>query len=247
VFLSVSGGLERLVQRLEKQSGADVRPGTTVTRLDVAPDGSFRLALSSGASLAAEGVVLAVPAFAAADILRQACPEAAADLDAIRYASVVIATLGYRPADVAHPLDGSGFLVPRTEQNLLTACTWSTSKWPGLRRSGLAVLRCSAGRDGDERALQLDDDALVERLHVELTAAVGLTGPPVERLVVRWPRSFPQYEVGHIARVDRIEAALTRLPGLVVAGAAYRGLGLAACVRQAEQAATEVLSSLSVR
>jgi oxygen-dependent protoporphyrinogen oxidase len=247
VFLSVAGGLGRLVRRLEQQSGADVRPGATVTGLDPGPDGGFRLALDSGGTLAAEAVVLAVPAFAAADVLGQACPEAAADLDAIRYASVVIATLGYRPSDVAHALEGSGFLVPRSEGRLLTACTWSTSKWPGLRRSGLVVLRCSSGRDGDDRAVRLEDDALVERLHSELTGVLGLRAPPVERLVVRWPRSFPQYEVGHLARVDRIDAALARLPGLVVAGAAYRGLGLAACVRQAEQAATEVLSSLSLR
>jgi len=247
VFLSVAGGLERLVRRLEEQSKAAVRPGTTVTGLETAPDGSFRLALSPGGSLAADAVVLAVPAFAAADVLRRACPAAAADLDAIRYSSVVIATLGYRPSDVSHPLAGSGFLVPRGEGRLLTACTWSTSKWPGLRRSGLVVLRCSAGRYGDDRAVDLDDDDLVGRLHGELTAVLGLGAPPVERLVVRWPRSFPQYEVGHLARVDRIDAALAGLPGLVAAGAAYRGLGLAACVRQAEQAATEVLSALSVR
>ena len=109
------------------------------------------------------------------------------------------------------------------------------------------MLRCSAGRYGDDRAVDLDDADLVGRLHGELTAVLGLGAPPVERLVVRWPRSFPQYEVGHLARVDRIDAALAGLPGLVAAGAAYRGLGLAACVRQAEQAATEVLSALSVR
>jgi protoporphyrinogen/coproporphyrinogen III oxidase len=247
VFLSVAGGLERLVERLEQMGRPEVRPRTHVTGVDTAPDGSFRLALGPGGSLAAEAVVLAVPAFAAADILRHAAPEAASELDAIRYASVAIATLGYRPPDVPRPLDGSGFLVPRSEQHLLTACTWSTSKWPGLRRSGLVVLRCSAGRDGDDRAERLDDDALVERLHGELAAALGLRAPPVERLVVRWPRSFPQYDVGHLARVDRIEAALADLPGVVVAGAAYRGLGLASCVRQAEQAASEVLSSLAVR
>ena len=235
VFLSVSGGLERLVQRLAQLARPDLRLSTDVTAIEIAPDGTFRLGLSPGGSLVADAVVLAVPAFAAADVLGQASPEAAAELAAIRYASVVIATLGYRPADVSHPLDGSGFLVPRTEGRLLAACTWSTSKWPGLRRSGLVVLRCSAGRDGDDRALQLDDDAL------------GVRGQPVERVVARWPRSFPQYEVGHTTRVERIEAALTRLPGLVVAGAAYRGLGLAACVRQAEHAATAILSRLSVR
>jgi oxygen-dependent protoporphyrinogen oxidase len=193
----------------------------------------------------ADAVVLTVPAFAAAPLLAVIAPEAAAEAARIRYASVVTATLAYRPDDAARPLDGSGFLVPRTAGRLTTACTFSTSKWPELGRSGMVLLRASAGRQGDERALDLDDDALVARLHDELAATLGLTGAPVAQRVDRWVRAFPQYEPGHEERVGRIEAALAPLRGLFVAGAAYRGLGIAACVQQAEATAGRVMAHLS--
>ncbi|HWC12129.1 MAG TPA: hypothetical protein VG455_13005, partial [Acidimicrobiales bacterium] len=116
---------------------------------------------------------------------------------------------------------------------------------PALARSGLVLLRASAGRVGDERALALDDGELVGSLHADLARMVGLTAPPVISRVDRWPRSFPQYEPGHEARVGRIEGALASHPGLFVAGAAYRGLGIAACVQSAESIAGHVMTHLS--
>ncbi|HEX8770732.1 MAG TPA: protoporphyrinogen oxidase, partial [Acidimicrobiales bacterium] len=200
-----------------------------------------------GPDILADAVVVTVPSFAAATILRESCPNAACELDAMRYASVVTATLGYEPGAVPHELDGSGFLVPRGEGKLLTACTWSTSKWPALGASGLVMLRPSAGRFGDDRAMQLDDEMLVSRLHEELAETVGVTAPPVTSIVNRWPKAFPQYEPGHDERVSRIEAALAALPGVLVAGAAYRGLGIASCIQQAEHAAGRVTAILSQR
>ena len=240
VFLGVAGGLERLVARLgEKMPTVDVRTGAVVRSIGADGDG-WRL---SGAEVHADAVVVTAPAFAAADLVRTECPPAAADLDAVGYASVAVTTLGYRPSAVPRELDGSGFLVPRVDGRLMTACTWSTAKWPALQRSGLVLLRPSAGRFGDERAFELDDGELVDRLHGELAQAIGVTEPPVESLVTRWLRGFPQYEPGHTARVGRIESALaSAMPGVVVAGAAYRGLGIAACVRQAEEAAAAVLA-----
>jgi len=240
VFLGLAGGMERLVDRLRTElATVDVRTGARVE--SVVPDAAgWRVA---GPDVPVDAVVLTVPAFAAADLVRAACPPAAAELGAIAYASVAVTTLGYRPSAVAGPLDGSGFLVPRVEGRLMTACTWSTSKWPDLGRSGLVLLRPSAGRFGDERALGLDDAELVDRLHGELVTSVAATEPPVASLVTRWVRAFPQYEPGHTERVARIESALAAaMPGVVVAGAAYRGLGIAACVRQAEQAASAVLA-----
>ncbi len=158
---------------------------------------------------------------------------------------MVTATLGYRPEALSRPLTGSGFLVPRAAGTLLAACTFSTTKWPALAASGLVLLRASAGRHGDERALALDDHDLVSRLHAELVAMVGVTAPPVVRRVDHWPRSFPQFEPGHEERVGRVEGALTRHAGLFVAGAAYRGLGIAACVQSAESTAGQVMVHLS--
>jgi len=245
VFLGMADGLGRLVDRLRAElvpAGVEVRTRARVA--SIRPEGKgWRLTGPDVPAVDVDAVVVTVPAFAAAGLVRAACPAAAVELDAIGYASVAVSTLGYRPAAVAHPLDGSGFLVPRVEGRLMTACTWSTSKWPELRRSGLVLLRPSAGRAGDERAVRLDDDELVGRLHRELAESVGVTEPPVERLVTRWMRAFPQYQPGHAARVAGIESDLAgAMPGVVVAGAAYRGLGIAACVRQAGEAAQAVLA-----
>lgn len=186
--------------------------------------------------------MLAVPAHAAAQLVASAAPTAAAELGAIPSASVSVVTLGYRPDAVPRYLDGGGFLVPRVDGRLITACTWTTSKWPELRRGGLVLLRASAGRAGDTRAMSLTDDAFVDRVHTELTEALGLSDEPVVRLVTRWPRAFPQYQSGHAARVSRIEGALAReLPRLRVAGASYRGVGIAACIRQARAGADSLL------
>jgi protoporphyrinogen/coproporphyrinogen III oxidase len=243
LFLGVAGGLGRLVDRLAAaltEAAVEVRTSVAVTAVEPDSAGGYRVVAADG-PVDASAVVVTVPAFAAAPLLRTAAPDVAADLERIRYASVAVATLGYRPDDLPHPLDGAGFLVPRVERRLMTACTWTTSKWPASRGSGLVLVRASAGRAGDDRPADLDDAELVAHLHRELSDIIGVRQPPVVNLVSRWPNGFPQYQPGHLRRVDRIEAGLrAAMPGVTVAGAAYRGLGIAACVRQAEEAAARV-------
>ena len=247
VFLGLAGGLQRLSDRLA-QDVDDPRLRTAVRSVTRAPAGhGYRLECAPGPNLEVDAVVVTVPAFAAAGMVAALSPVAAEHLDAIRHASVVTATLAYHPSAVPRPLEGSGMLVPRVEGRLLTACTWSTTKWPALAAGGLVLLRASSGRDGDDRAMELDDDEVVRRLHDELTEALQLREAPVSSLVSRWPRGFPQYEVGHRARVEAIETALgADAPNVVVAGAAYRGLGIAACVEQAKEAARRVTVALPV-
>ena len=207
--------------------------------------GRLAVAIGDGAPLEADAVVLAVPASSAATLVRGASVQAADALDRVRYASVAVTTLAYRPTDIARPLDGSGFLVPRVDGRLLTACTWFSSKWPDVRPGGLVLLRCSAGRDGDERIGELDDAELVARMHGEAADALGLRAGPVESAVTRWPDAFPQYDVGHLGRIDAAERALARqLPGVRLVGASYRGVGIASCVRQAEAAAERIAATL---
>ena len=245
VFLAVSGGMERLVERLVGElKGVDLRVAT-VARSLTAEDGRWRVGCEPGPDVVADAVVLTVPAFAAAPLLAGVSPDVARELEQIRYASVVTATLGYRPEALSRPLTGSGFLVPRAAGTLVTACTFSSMKWPALTGSGLVLLRASAGRHGDARALALDDGDLVARLHSEMAGVVGLTAAPVEWRVDRWERSFPQYEPGHEERVGRVESELARHAGLFVGGAAYRGLGIAACIQSAESTAGQVMIQLS--
>ena len=237
VFLGLVGGLHRLVDRLAEDDLGSVRLGTAVG--SIIPTGNgYTLRCTPGPDVDADVVILTVPAFAASEIVTALSPAAAAQLAAIRHASVVTATLAYHPSAVVRPLEGAGMLVPRVEGRLITACTWSTSKWPALASSGMVLLRASAGRDRDPRAMELDDTEVVRRVHDELAEALGLQQPPVASLVSRWPRGFPQYDVGHQGRIDDIEAALaTDAPGVLVAGASYRGLGIAACIEQASRVA----------
>ena len=223
VFLTVRSGLASLVERLAAAL-PDVRTSCPVRSLD---------------DLEADRVILATPAFVSADLLREGAPAAAEELEAIDHASVVLTLLSY-PADaVDRPLDGSGFLVPRHEGRLMTACSWASSKWPHWEQPGEVLFRVSAGRAGDERAIRMGDDELVARLHGELSEAVGLRASPTASVVARWPRSFPQYAVGHLDRVARIEAALP--PHIAVAGASYRGVGIPACIASGKAAAARVL------
>jgi oxygen-dependent protoporphyrinogen oxidase len=237
VFLTHPDGLGHVVHRLAAQlrdAGVDLRVGSAAGTVErTAPAGV------AVAGLDADAVVLTTPAAAAADALAALAPDAAAALRRVRYSSVAIVTLALPPSAVDR-LDGSGYLVPVSEQRHVTACSWGSSKWPHWAPAGdHVVLRASLGRDGDEHALDLDDEGLLAATLGDLRRHLGLRGEPVQVRVTRWPRSFPQYEPGHLDRVTAIEAALPA--GVVVAGAAYRGIGIATCVRQGREAARGAL------
>lgn len=225
VFLTVRAGLSALVERLALD--VDVRLDEPIVSLaDLDGD-----------------VVLAVPARIAAEVVASRSPEAARGLRTIRAASVAIVVLAYPATAFAAPLEGSGFVVPRVEGRLLTACSFATNKWAQWRADGTVVLRASVGRADDDSALALDDDTLVARVHDELATMVGVLEAPLEAQVRRWPEAFPQYEVGHLARVEAIERALAHdAPGVVVTGASYRGLGIPACIRQGQEAAIRLVN-----
>lgn len=193
-------------------------------------------------ALDADLIIVTVPAYRAAELMRRAVGEVAELLDAIAYASVALVTLAYPNHAVTRPLDASGFLVPRTEGLLMTASSWSSSKWAHLAGDETTVVRVSTGRFGDERSTKLDDDALVRALVDEVAATTEINGAPIDVMVRRWPQSFPQYEPGHLDRVAEIERRLAdALPHVVLAGAALRGIGVPACIRQGREAARQVL------
>jgi oxygen-dependent protoporphyrinogen oxidase len=253
VFLTVRGGLGRMVDALARaleQRGVELRRSSPVGSLVRAGQGEGpRWSVRAGdAEVEADGVVVTVPSPEAAALLRPHDEELADALDAVVYSSVALVTLLFADDAIDHPLDGSGFLVPRTEGHepdpLVTACTWLTSKWPELRRPGGVLVRASVGRHGDERHQSLGDDVLVTRCLAELGAMMGVRRSPVEALVTRWPQAFPQYAVGHPARVRTIEACAARLPSIAVAGAALHGVGIPACIGSGRRAARGVLDAV---
>jgi oxygen-dependent protoporphyrinogen oxidase len=245
VLITLAGGLARLVDALAARLGdADVRLNTTVSL--VARDGAgYRVDLSDGQSIAADAVVLATPAFVTSRLLADMAPDVATVLSEVPYVDVATIWLAYPRSAMGRPLDGTGFLVPPEEGKLLVGCTWSSAKWPHLSDEHLILIRCMVGRRGDRRWLDMDDEALVRGVHDELIESMGLTAGPVHQSIQRWPLAMPQYVVGHQNRLDAMEAALSHLPGLYLTGAAYRGVGLASCVADAERTAKEVAAVLA--
>jgi oxygen-dependent protoporphyrinogen oxidase len=244
VFLTLRGGLQDMVSALGESLGSvDVRTGTAVAGLERAGAAGLRLTLAGGEHLDADRVILAVPAFAACELLERECPEAAEEMRAIRYASVATIALSYPPSALEGFPPGSGFLVSRGRGSTITACTWSSQKWAQLTGDSL-LLKCSVGHAGDRTALDLDDERLLAAIRSDLSQAMGLDAEPLEHRVFRFERALPQYAVGHLERMTRIEQALDRAAGVSVCGAAYRGVGVASCIRDGQSAADASLLAL---
>ena len=241
-----------LVERLAgavAAGGGDIRLRAPVDGLEP-QGGRWRLGVGgpSPATLDVDAVVLGIPAPDVAGLLDAVSAEAATTLRSIAYASVAMVTLAVPATAMARPLSGSGYLVPRSEQRTITACSWGSAKWAHWRVPGQVVLRVSAGRAGDEHALDLDDDALTAAVLADLDRHVGLRGQPSEIRITRWWRSMPQYAPGHVERIDALMTAVHEdAPGLHLAGAAYRGLGLPACIAQGQAAARAVLATVGRR
>jgi len=244
-LVSLNGGLGQLVAALTAGLGADrVYTGVGVEGLAPSGDG-WRLETNKG-TLETDAVVLATPAYRAAELLRPLSPELAALLDTIAYVDVANATLAYRRDDVPELPPGTGFLVPPVEGEFIVGCTWLTSKWPYLRNDDLVLIKCMVGRDGDRRWLRYTDEQIVDGAREGLSRMLGIHGEPIASHVRRWPRAMPQYTVGHGERLADIDAQLAAFPGLHLTGAAYRGAGLAACATQAAATARAISEGGSV-
>jgi oxygen-dependent protoporphyrinogen oxidase len=236
VFLTIPGGMEALVDALAARL-PDIRRADPVSAVS-----ATRVTSRSG-DHDVDGVVLATPGFVTGPLLKPHAPGAASIVGSIPYASVTMVLLAYPESAMPRPLDASGFLVPRSQDLLMTAASWASSKWSHLARPGRVLLRVSAGKHGDDRAMRLDDADLVERIRADLHTTMGVTGAPTAVRVVRWPRSFPQYLPGHQARIARATGELAeRAPWLAVAGAALNGVGIPACIGSGRAAARSLLA-----
>jgi oxygen-dependent protoporphyrinogen oxidase len=198
--------------------------------------------LRAGESLSADAVIVAAPAFEAADLLASSAPGLATELRAIPHASTAIVTLAYRREDVPHPLDGHGYVVPRVEGGSILACTWTSQKWSGRAPEGWVLLRIFVGRAGQEDIAALSDRALQRLARDEAARRLGVQAAPALQRVMRWPRGMPQYVLGHPERIDRIERQLRAHPALFLAGNAYRGVGAPDCIVAGERAADAAIA-----
>ena len=250
VFSSLAGGLGTLPAALVTASGAQLRTGAMVREL-LPMDRGWRLTIGSAHApqwLDADAVILALPGRPASRLLAglPGAAAASAALGEISYASMAIVTLAYPAAAFPQLPDTSGYLVPAVDGHPVKAVTFSSVKWPLLRQraADLIFVRCSLGRIGEEQVLQRDDAELTALAAADLAAATGVRGAPAASLVTRWGGALPQYTVGHLDRVARIQASLAAQPRLAACGAAYAGVGIPACIATARTAVDQVVAEL---
>jgi protoporphyrinogen/coproporphyrinogen III oxidase len=237
VFLTPRAGVHQLIRSLMDSLGSRIQVNAAVESLRQ-ENNLWHIGVG-GEPLVSRNVILATPAATAAHLLGDVAPTLARELASIRTASVALTLLAYPRAAVTLPA-GSGMLVARPDGYLLTAASWWSQKWPHLDTGDQMIIRASAGRDGDERFRSMSDPDLIDALHAELVRVLDIRAQPTEAVVSRWIDGFPQYDVGHADRVARIESLCSELPGLTLAGASYRGIGLPACIRDAKAAAASL-------
>ncbi len=236
-FRSLEGGvatLARAVAEHVRKAGAHLHTGAGVGAIArVGP--AWGLELEGGGRIPADAVLLAVPAWVAAPLLRAIDEGAAGGLDAVPFGSTATVFLGYRREDVAHPLDGVGFVVPRSLGRPILAGTWVSSKWEGRAPEGHVLVRAFFSLSD---RLARDDESLVQLARAELRVLMGLSATPVLSRVFRFEHASPQMRVGHLARMREVRERLARVaPGLRVAGGGYEGIGIPDSVRQGREAA----------
>ena len=246
LFVSIDGGMEVLVRRIEETVGPGVvRLGETVRELSWNPDARRWRVDTGHGSVEGDAAICTLPAFAAAQALAPLDSDLAGELGAIPFSSTATINLAYRRSDIAHPLDGYGFVVPHVEERKVMACTFSSVKYAGRAPEDIALLRCFAGGVLQPDLLDQPDQLLEAQVREDLEALLGIAGTPILCCTTRYPDCMPQYNVGHLDRVERIETRLQQFPTLALAGKSYRGVGIADCIASGEAAAEGMVEHLS--
>jgi protoporphyrinogen/coproporphyrinogen III oxidase len=229
-FKSLPGGLSDMVRALVATLPPEsIRLNTPVSSIH--KDGErFRIETVTGERIEARAVVVAAPAFAASTILRDMSPLLSQLCGEIPYVSAGTVALAFKREAVSHPLNGSGFVVPKVENTGITAGSWLSSKWPNRAPADRVLLRAFVGGSRDPGALDQSDAELVTVALNALRPLLGIAGEPLLKRVYRWPRANAQHEVGHLERLARIESVLANIPGLQLTGSGYRGVGIPDCV-----------------
>jgi oxygen-dependent protoporphyrinogen oxidase len=229
--------LQDALRRKIEQGGVQVGYGERVTAIRRIESAGYGVENEAGIRSTVDAVILALPAFRAAELIGGWAGELAGALREIEYASSAIVVTGHRQAHVRHPLDAAGLVIPHAERRKILAVSFLSRKFPIRAPADRVILRTFVGGALQPELLDRHDDAIVRLVRDELSAVLGVTGEPEFARVVRYERAMPQYGLGHVQRVERIEQLASQFAGLELAGNAYHGVGVPDCIQSGESAA----------
>jgi oxygen-dependent protoporphyrinogen oxidase len=244
LFLSYDGGMQTLVDALCERIGPErVRFKTEVEWVakNIATE-CWVVKTRNGQEEIFDAVILAVPSYVAAQLIRDVIPDLSSQLEQIQYASTAIINVAFERSDIEHSLDAFGFVVPRLENRTVLACSFSSVKFSGRAPKGKVLMRAFAGGALQPEIFDLDEEELAKRVITDLDEILGIRGRPLWVQVRKWPRSMAQYHVGHLDRIKKIQQRVTLLRTMKLAGNAYGGAGIPDCIRSGESAADELFA-----
>ncbi len=241
---SFKEGIQFLTDTLAAQLGERVRTGVAVASVTRSGN-SWEVRTSTGETLQADLVISAAPAFAAAGMLEGVDTDLVATLRQILYSTLNVVCCGFKTEGLGHPLDGFGYLVPKEEGRTVLGTLWDSSMFEERAPGGMALLRSMAGGACRPELMELPDSELLQRVRDDLQAAMGITQPPCFSRIIRHQQAIPQYTVGHAKRLEAIEGRLSGLPGLLLTGNAFKGVGLNDCVAASQATVDRALAFLS--
>ncbi len=222
-----------------------MRLNTSVTHISPIPNSRFTLSIENAAPLQADAVILATPAPVSAALLASLDPQLSSHLSEISLASTATVSLAYPLADLPRALNGYGYVIPRCENRTALACTWTSSKFEQRAPDGYALLRVFIGRAGEQ--LPASDAEILTLARAELTETMGIRAEPTLTCIFRWENAMPQYNIGHLERMKKIEAAAQMHTRLALAGNIYKGVGIPDCIHSGRLAAEKVLAGIEVK
>jgi len=244
MFMTLSGGLTEMVQTLagllKKAGNIEIRTGVAVA--GVKKQGKhYEVAVPGEDPIKADAVIIAAPAYVASALLKGLDPWISERLSTIPYVSTATVSIGFKKKDIKHPLNGFGFVVPKTEGRKIMAATWTSVKFSGRAPDDSVLIRCFVGGSKNMELVDVSDAEMVKMVRSELKDIMGIDAEPVITRVFKWKNSMPQYTIGHDERIESMEEKLAKYPGLYLAGSAYHGIGIADSVRFSEVVAKKAL------
>jgi len=235
MFLTLIDGLGEWIECLKEKVGEErVGLKKKVVGLRRTEKGDYNIRLSDGASFETDSIILATPSFTTAKIVEEMDAKLSEILLTIPYVSSATVSLAYRRSQVHHPLDAFGFIIPRTEKRKIMASTWTSVKFNYRAPEDHVLLRAFVGGANNEELVGLDDEEMLRVVQQDLREIIGIEGDPILTRIYRWEKSMPQYLVGHLEKISKLEERISLQPGLFLTGCAYKGIGISDSVHDAE-------------